>query len=341
MLNVATVTPFYTYAKCLNATTGYDIDVVPAAMGPGLLNAGSVTCTYKVDLPEASLAPGSTDELSVQATATIDTLASNASAATNATDSTQCTSDTVNIDTTMWTSRPQDQTSTTDSTDTTFTSQQGWRHRRNSGGMQSSGTFFQSSTSDSDSDSDGDSDGDSDSSDGSFNSQQGWHRRNSGSGKGKGWFGGWGGRRLSQATPIQMPTNQLGYVPTGCQGLTVTTTANQQQPGNIGGTVVLTNPNTFDIPIASVDVFLANRAGLEPLHTTAICAAGAVPSNPQPYTVGELLCTFTFVLPNSGPVAGVPIWTEAMATATIGMSNAKCSSPAAVVSSVWPLGRRH
>lgn len=146
------------------------------------------------------------------------------------------------------------------------------------------------------------------------------------------------GRRLSQAAPTQVQTGQLGYVPTGCQGLIVTTNANQQQPNIVSGTVVLTNPGTIDIPIATVDVLLGNNIGMPPLHTTT-CVGAVVPANPQPYTVGELVCTFSFTLPNNGPWIGVPqtpTWTIAKATATIAMSDSKCSSPVVTVMGTEP-----
>jgi hypothetical protein len=154
-----------------------------------------------------------------------------------------------------------------------------------------------------------------------------------------------GGRRLSQAGAAQVQTGQLGYVPTGCQGLAVTTYArcDQQQPGIVSGTVVLTNPDTFDIPIASVNVTLGNNIPVEPLFTTATCPGAVVPSNPHPYVLGEMVCTFTFVLPNNGPLGTPPatIWTNVMATATIAMSNAKCSSPVAVVPPPQPVVYGH
>jgi hypothetical protein len=271
VLNVAAVTPFYTYATCRN-DSGAILESVPAAIGPTA--AGMLTCTYRVDLPQDALASGAGDGLSVQATATIQT------------SNTQCTSRITQIDTTFWTR------------------------------MRS--TFQQSS-----------------STDGTFTSQQGWHKRTSKSDRNS-WFNSWGGRRLSQAGAAGaalVQTGQLGYVPTGCQGLAVTTYAryDQQQPGIVSGTVVFDNPGTFDIPIASVNVTLGNNIPVEPLFTTATCPGAVVPANPQPYAMGELVCTFTFVLPTNGHVAGVPIWTSAKATATIAMSDAECSSPVAVV----------
>lgn len=125
---------------------------------------------------------------------------------------------------------------------------------------------------------------------------------------------------------------QLGYVPSGCQGLTVTTYAHtNQQPGTISGTVVLTNPTFTDIPISGVKVTLANNVPVAPMFTTATCPGGVVPYNPQPYTVGELVCTFSFTLPTNGPAAKPSVWTGAKSTATIAMSNAQCSSAVAKV----------
>jgi hypothetical protein len=132
--------------------------------------------------------------------------------------------------------------------------------------------------------------------------------------------------------PATPQPGQLGYVPTGCQGLSVITYAHtNQQPGTISGTVVLTNPSNMDIPVSRVQVTLANNVPVAPMFTTATCPGAVVPYNPQPYTVGELVCTYSFTLPTSGPATNPAVWTGAKATATIAMSNAQCSSPVAKV----------
>jgi len=128
----------------------------------------------------------------------------------------------------------------------------------------------------------------------------------------------------------QRDLQQLGYVPQGCQGLTV------QVSGNYGfdnynnpivyGTVTLSNPDTFDMPIGSVKVQVSNNIPVAPLFTTANCASSVVPANPIPYQLGTTVCSYQVSLPTNGIASGFSSWPSVMATATIGMSNAQCGS---------------
>jgi hypothetical protein len=56
----------------------------------------------------------------------------------------------------------------------------------------------------------------------------------------------------------QRHLQQLGYVPKGCQGLTVQVSGHYGF-GSVYGTVTVTNPNQFDMPIASVMVQVNNN----------------------------------------------------------------------------------
>jgi len=120
---------------------------------------------------------------------------------------------------------------------------------------------------------------------------------------------------------------ELGFVPSGCQGLKVEASGYTIPFVNrILGTVTLKNPATFNIPIQQVQVTLANTVGMPPLSATAHCLGGQVPSSPVPYTNGELLCTWEVTLPSSGPASDAAAWSAIEATATIGMSGATCDS---------------
>jgi len=119
----------------------------------------------------------------------------------------------------------------------------------------------------------------------------------------------------------------LGFVPSGCQGLTVEASGYTIPLVNrVLGTVTLKNPATFNIPIQQVQVTLANTVGMPPLSTTALCLGGQVPSSPVTYTYGELHCTWEVALPSSGPASNAAAWTAIKATATIDMSGATCDS---------------
>jgi hypothetical protein len=142
--------------------------------------------------------------------------------------------------------------------------------------------------------------------------------------------------RVLRASP-QRHLQQFGYVPQGCQGLTV------QVSGNYGfdrwnnpivyGTVTLSNPNQFDMPISSVKVQVNNNVPVAPLFTTANCASNVVPANPEPYQLGTTTCSYQVSLPTNGIAAGFSSWPSVMATAAIGMSNAQCSSGLTYISS--------
>ena len=120
---------------------------------------------------------------------------------------------------------------------------------------------------------------------------------------------------------------EVGFVPSGCQGLTVEASGYTIPLLNrILGTVTLKNPATFNIPIQQVQVTLVNTVAMPPLSTTAHCLGGQVPSSPVPYANGELLCTWEVTLPSSGPASDAAAWTAIEATATIGMSGATCDS---------------
>jgi len=149
--------------------------------------------------------------------------------------------------------------------------------------------------------------------------------------------------RLLRSSP-QRELLQYGYVPQGCQGLTV------QVSGRYGfdfynnpivyGTVTLSNPNTFDMPLGSVNVQVSNNVVVAPLVTTANCASSVVPANPLPYQLGTTVCSYQVSLPTNGIASGFTSWPNVMATATIGMSNAQCSSGVTYIRSVKLLGRR-
>jgi len=139
----------------------------------------------------------------------------------------------------------------------------------------------------------------------------------------------------------QRHLHQLGYVPQGCQGLTVqvTGTYNHHHHHNkhiVYGTVTLTNPNTFDMPIGSVKVQVNNNVPVAPLFTTANCASSVVPANPIPYQLGTTMCTYQMSLPTNGIASDFSSWPSVIATATIGMSNAHCSSGVTQISSSNP-----
>jgi hypothetical protein len=123
---------------------------------------------------------------------------------------------------------------------------------------------------------------------------------------------------------------QPTFVPQGCQGLTVDTTASFGFEGGsepmVFGSVTLNNPNTFDMPITRVQVQLSSSSSLAPLFVTAVCAGSSVSANPLPYQVGTLTCTFQISLPSSGPGSGFSSWTALQASVTVGVSSAQCSS---------------
>lgn len=114
---------------------------------------------------------------------------------------------------------------------------------------------------------------------------------------------------LSGAVSAQHPTRQLlggplGYVPQGCSGLILSVNAEEsdaswfQQAPEIRGTVTLSNPNTYDIPVSSVVIQARSSEGLL-YSATANCngaASTAVPANPQPYQYGTATCRFCLVL---------------------------------------------
>jgi hypothetical protein len=119
----------------------------------------------------------------------------------------------------------------------------------------------------------------------------------------------------------------LGFVPSGCQGLTVEASGYADSAlHRVLGTVTLKNPATFSIPIQQVQVTLANSLGMPPLSATAHCLGHQVPSSPVPFTTGELLCTWELKLPGSGPASHATAWTSVKATATIAKSGAACDS---------------
>ena len=137
----------------------------------------------------------------------------------------------------------------------------------------------------------------------------------------------------------QRHPQQLGYVPQGCQGLTVQVTGTYHHHHRhhiVYGTVTLTNPNTFDMPIGSVKVQVNNNVPVAPLFTTANCASSVVPANPIPYQLGTTMCTYQVSLPTNGIASDFSSWPSVMATATIGMSNAQCSSAVTQISSPKP-----
>jgi len=171
------------------------------------------------------------------------------------------------------------------------------------------------------------------------------------------------------AVSAQHPTRQLlggplGYVPQGCSGLILSVNAEEsdaswfQQAPEIRGTVTLSNPNTYDVPVSNVVVQARSSEGL--LYSATANCNGAtstvVPANPQPYQYGTTTCRFRLVLdrrvfgsygstavgasgsPDSSGrrlLGGYgyfpspdqrPSWTVT-AVATIQYSNAQCLSP--------------
>jgi len=178
---------------------------------------------------------------------------------------------------------------------------------------------------------------------------------------------------FSGAVSAQHPTRlllggPLGYIPQGCSGLILSVNAEEsdtswfQQAPEIRGTVTLSNPNTYDIPISNVVVQARGSEGLL-YSTTADChgvESTMVPANPQPYQYGTATCRFRLVLDqrvfgSDGSTAfGAggstdssgrrllggygyfpspdqrPSWTVT-AVATIQHSNAQCPSPSAAV----------
>lgn len=129
------------------------------------------------------------------------------------------------------------------------------------------------------------------------------------------------------------------FVPQGCNGLKVAATA-RFVGNNIVGKAVLSNPNTYNIPITQVQVMLANNIPVAPMYVTAFCGGAThVPSSPIPYEQGTLTCYFTKALPSSGPANTASAWTSVRATATIKVSNAACASPVAPIQQLL-LGRK-
>ena len=124
------------------------------------------------------------------------------------------------------------------------------------------------------------------------------------------------GRRLSQ----------LGYVPpaTDCQGITATASA-VYADGFVTGTVVITNPQQYALPLQSVRVQVSNTVPVAPLFVDAACPSMSVPANPEPFQLGTLACTFSAQLPSDGIASDPASWTAVMPKVTIAMSNAQCS----------------
>jgi hypothetical protein len=95
----------------------------------------------------------------------------------------------------------------------------------------------------------------------------------------------------------------LGYIPSGCP-LTVSISAEESQPSwfqdapEIRGSVTLSNPSTYNVPIANIIVQARSSDGMQ-YSVQAYCdgnASPTVPFNPQPYQYGTLTCRYRLVL---------------------------------------------
>jgi len=97
--------------------------------------------------------------------------------------------------------------------------------------------------------------------------------------------------------------SQLGYIPSGCP-LTVSVVAEESQPSwfqdapEIRGSVTLSNPSQYNVPIDNIIVQARSSDGMQ-YSTTASCDGGSsttVPYNPVPYTYGTATCRYRIVL---------------------------------------------
>jgi hypothetical protein len=112
----------------------------------------------------------------------------------------------------------------------------------------------------------------------------------------------------ASAGPISTPSrsllnSQLGFIPSGCP-LTVSVSADESQPSwfqdapEIRGSVTLSNPTSYNVPITNIIVQARSSDGM--LYSTLAYCDGngspTVPYNPVPYTYGQLNCRYRLVL---------------------------------------------
>lgn len=112
-----------------------------------------------------------------------------------------------------------------------------------------------------------------------------------------------GAASAAPATPARrLLGSGLGYIPQGCP-LTVSVVAQESQPDwfqdapEIRGSVTLSNPSTYNVPITNVIVQARSSDGMQ-YSTLAYCSGSTstvVPFNPVPYTYGTITCNYRCV----------------------------------------------
>jgi hypothetical protein len=142
------------------------------------------------------------------------------------------------------------------------------------------------------------------------------------------------GRKLSEDGADGAAGPVVGYVPSSndCLGMTITASASMSADGVVSGSVFITNPREFSIPLSAVRVQISNSVPVAPIFADAACQGGlSVPSNPQPFQLGTLVCSYSAAIPSEGIASDPSKWPSVLPKVDVAMSGAQCAGAVAPI----------